>query len=98
MSPLPLGPNHRIRPLDHLQWVLEARKKPQPGRLERAGGDWKAYAYCRTRAGLETALFRLRSEGIVLDPAPVADLPLLFPEPKPIPDAESTALSQEAAA
>jgi hypothetical protein len=43
---VPLGPNHRIRPLDDLQWVLEVRKQPRPGRLERDGGAWKVYAYC----------------------------------------------------
>jgi hypothetical protein len=81
MSTVMLGPDHRIRPLDHLQWVLEVRAVPGGGRwkgqarqLEHAGEArerWLPYAYCRTKAGLETALSRLK----VLDPAPLADLP-----------------------
>ena len=75
-----LNGDWRVRPLDHLQWVLERRTvlgggrwKGQARQLEHAKEvreRWLPYAYCRTRAGLETTLSRLRSEGIVLDPAP----------------------------
>jgi hypothetical protein len=44
------------------------------------GGVWRPYAYCRTRVGLETALSRLRCEGIYLDPSLIAHLPDYFPE------------------
>lgn len=85
-----LSNDYRVRPLDHLQWVLERRAKLGGGRwkdqesgLKQRGGEWKAYAYCHTRAGLETALSRLRcDEGVFLDPALIADLPDFFPEPK----------------
>jgi hypothetical protein len=76
-----LAADWRVRPLDHLQWVLEVRKKARDGRLQRDGEVWRAYAYCRTKAGLETALSRLRCKGIALDPTPLAGLPDFFPEP-----------------
>jgi hypothetical protein len=56
-----LSDDYRVRELDDLQWVLERRSTAEPGRLKRRGGEWKAHAYCRSRAGLETALSRLRS-------------------------------------
>ena len=77
-----LSADYRVRQLDHLQWVLERRKISRESGLGRRGEDWKAFAYCRTRAGLETALSRLRTEGIVLDPGLIAHLPDFFPEPE----------------
>jgi hypothetical protein len=95
--PITLGPNWRVRPCDHLQWVLERRHEARPSRLERRGESWGAWAYCRTRAGLETALSRLRSEGIVLNPTPLAILPSYYPEPtKPSPETASPATEEEA--
>jgi hypothetical protein len=76
-----LGNGWRVRPLDDLQWVLERRAKPERGRLKSDGERWLAWAYCRTRVGLETALPRLRAEGIVLDPARLAALPEFFDAP-----------------
>ena len=78
--------------------MLEVRKKPRLDRLERRGGDWKAYAYCRSKAGLETALSRLKAEGVVFDPAPLAAFPLFFPEPKLTPDADLETTPHEEAA
>jgi hypothetical protein len=88
-----LAADWRVRPLDHLQWVLEVRKKARDGRLRRDGEVWRAYAYCRTKAGLETALSRLRCEGIVLDPALLAGLLDFFPEP-----GEASPVAQNASA
>jgi len=51
------------------------------GQLERDTEAWRPYAYCRTRVGLETALSRLRCEGIHLDPTLIAHLPDYFSEP-----------------
>ena len=76
-----LSADYRIRPLDHLQWILEQRKQTKAGRLERAGGEWRPYAYCRTKIGLETALSRLKCEGASLDRSLIAHLPDYF-EPK----------------
>jgi hypothetical protein len=73
-----LSADYRVRPLDHLQWVMEARKKARDGRLQRDTEDWRPLAYCRTRAGLETALSRLRCEGIHLDAGLLACLPYCF--------------------
>jgi hypothetical protein len=67
-----LGPDWRVRPLDDLQWVLERR---DVSRLDPAGARWRPWAHCRTRTGLETALSRLRADGVVLDPASLAALP-----------------------
>ena len=69
-----------MRPLDHLQWVLERRQKGRPSQLKLRGETWLPYAYCRTKAGLETALSRLRCEGVYLDPKLIAHLPALYPE------------------
>jgi hypothetical protein len=90
---LQLSDSYRIRPLDHLQWVLERRPAYNVGRwkgrqsqLGSAGDVWKPYAYCRTKAGLETALSRLRcDEGVHLDVSWLAHLPDFFPE---VPDAD----------
>jgi hypothetical protein len=90
-----LSADYRIRPLDHLQWILERRSVTGGGRwkahtsqLEHAGesaGRWLPYAYCRTRIGLTTALSRLRCEGIHLDPMRIAHLPDYFPGPAALP-------------
>jgi len=72
-----LSADYRIRPLDHLQWVLEHRRS----QLKGGGERWDAYAYCRTRIGLETALSRLKCEGASLDRSLIAHLPDYF-EPK----------------
>ena len=83
-----LSDDYRVRPLDHLQWVLERRLKARPGHLKPAGevgGRWLVVAYCRTRIGLETALSRLRCDGVHLDVALLAGLPERFPEPSPEP-------------
>lgn len=77
---LHLSDDYRVRVLDHLQWVLERQMRARAG-LERAGERWVPFAYCRTRAGLETALSRLRCDSSVfLDPAPLASFPDFFPE------------------
>ena len=75
-----LAADWRVRPLDHLQWVLERRYDPRPGRLQPVREVWHPYAYCRTKAGLETALSRLRCKDIALDPALLAALPDFFLE------------------
>jgi hypothetical protein len=75
-----LAADWRVRPLDHLQWVLERRYDPRPGRLQPVREVWHPYAYCRTKAGLETALSRLRCKGIALDPALLVALPDFFSE------------------
>src|SRR5262249_27965957 len=72
-----LGSDWQVRPFDHLQWVLERR---EAGPIKRDRARWKPRAYCRTRVGLETAVSRLRAEGAILDPAPLADLPAVFPD------------------
>ena len=86
-----LSDDYRVRPLDHLQWILERRVavgggrwKHRDCRLKHAGARserWLPVAYCRTRIGLETALSRLRSEGVHLDETLLANLPERFPEP-----------------
>ena len=80
-----LSDDYRVRPLDHLQWVLERRLKARASHLKRAGeaGErWLAIACCRTRIGLETALSRLRcDDGVHLDVALLVALPERFPEP-----------------
>ena len=79
-----LSDQYRVRPLDHLQWVLERRLKARPSQLKRAGevGERRlAIAFCRTRIGLETALSRLRCDGVHLDVTLLAGLPERFPEP-----------------
>jgi hypothetical protein len=70
-----LSEEWRVRPLDHLQWVLERRR---PNQLRAGGERWDAQAYCRTRAGLETALSRLKAENVVLDASLLASLPDYF--------------------
>jgi hypothetical protein len=71
----------RVRPLDHLQWVLERRKVRGGGRWGHLKQDtarseaWLPLAFCRTRAGLETALSRLRQDDIVFDAGLLAGLP-----------------------
>ena len=67
-----LGPDWRVRPLDHLQWVVERRAA---GRLEHDGARWLPEAYCRTRVGLFCALSRLAPG---LDTTPLAGLPAAF--------------------
>jgi hypothetical protein len=117
-----LSDDYRVRPLDHLQWILERKAETGAGpsarssiqscsawcskertlrrrnvsnarettplllQVELAGGPgrlkhqdrhlkhdgarserWLPVAYCRPRAGLETALSRLRCQGIHLD-------------------------------
>jgi hypothetical protein len=61
-------------------------RKARPGDLKRFAGDWQPWAYCpaRTRAGLETALSRLRCERIYLDAGLLAGFPAYFPEPGPV--------------
>jgi hypothetical protein len=72
---------YRVRPLDHLQWVLE-RKDGRGIRLQPVTEVWRPIAYCRTRVGLETALSRLRCEaGIHLDPSLIAHLPDFYSPP-----------------
>jgi hypothetical protein len=80
-SSLSLAPDWRVRPLDELQWVLERRNKARPGDLKVFAGAWRPWAYCTTRLGLETALSRLKTEGVALDPTPLASLPAQFPTP-----------------
>jgi hypothetical protein len=46
--------------------------------IKAVGERWVPQAYCRSGVGLETALSRLRTEGTVLDPAPLAALPEKF--------------------
>lgn len=76
-----LSPDFRVRPLDHLQWVLERRKQARESGVGPRAGEWKAFAYCRTRAGLETALSRLRADDNVhLDASLISHLPTFFPE------------------
>jgi hypothetical protein len=79
MHVIQLSPDYRIRPLDHLQWVLEKRRPVS--RFKGGGERWDAFAYCHTRVGLETALSRLRCGGVHLDPKLIAHLPERFPEP-----------------
>jgi hypothetical protein len=75
-----LSDDFRVRPLDSLQWVLERRAKAHARRNKRVGERWLPYAYCRSRAGLETALSRLKcEEGIRLDAALIAHLPDFYP-------------------
>ena len=86
-----LSPDYRVRPYDALQWVLERRAvtgggrwKHQASRLNdagEAGARWVPIAYCRTRIGLETALSRLRCDGVHLDASALASVPERFPEP-----------------
>jgi hypothetical protein len=83
-----LSPDYRIRVLDELQWLLERRTvtgggrwKGQDRRLNDDGARnerWLPYAYCRTKIGLETALSRLRSEGVQLDARLITHLPNFF--------------------
>jgi hypothetical protein len=83
LGTITLSKEYRIRPLDHLQWVLERKDGTQKRlRANREGSEvWRPVAYCRTKAGLETALSRLRCEGIHLDPSLIAHLPDYFPKP-----------------
>lgn len=76
-----LSDEWRIRPLDELQWVIERRAKAKAGRLQPIGGRWQARAYCRTKAGLKTAVTSLKAEGFSLDTRLVDNLPVQFPEP-----------------
>jgi hypothetical protein len=83
-----LSDDFRVRPLDHLQWVLERRSvrgggrwKDQASHLKHDGEHWLPYAYCRTKAGLETALSRLKADGVVLDVGLLAHLPDHFDGP-----------------
>jgi hypothetical protein len=78
-----LSPSWRVRPLEHLQWAVERRQIAKAGRLEQHTARWVPWAYCRSKAGLETAVSRLRSEGIELDPTPISDFPSFFPENNP---------------
>ena len=75
-----LSGDYRVRPLDHLQWVLERRRSRLKPDIER----WDVLAYCRTRVGLETALSRLKSDGVALDASLLAGLPERFPELEPV--------------
>ena len=73
-----LSADWRVRPLDHLQLVLERRSKAPTSQLERCGEAWKAQAYlCRTRDGLYCALSRFNSEA---DATQLAVLPERFIE------------------
>jgi hypothetical protein len=70
MSTIPLGPDHRIRPLDHLQWVLERRSvlgggrwKGQARQLEHAGERWLPYAYCPHQGGTRNGSISLTQRG-----------------------------------
>ena len=76
-----LSSTWRVRSLDEVQWVLEHE---MPGTGAR-GALWRAWAYCRTREGLETALSRLRcgwrGTKVTLDPALLSELPERFPSP-----------------
>jgi len=68
----------RVRPLDHLQWVLERRRS----RLKGGGACWDAVAYCRTRDGLLFAVNRYKAD---IDPGELAHLPRFFEEsPEPV--------------
>jgi len=87
-----LGPDWQVRPFDHLQWMLERR---DVGQIKRDGARWKPRAYCRTRVGLETAVSRLRAEGVILDPAPLADLPAVFPDSPEKPEFDAPAMRCE---
>lgn len=73
-STVALAEDWRVRPLDDLQWILEHRRSGLKGGTAR----WDARAYCTTRAGLETAVSALKADGVVLDPAPLAQLPETF--------------------
>jgi hypothetical protein len=77
-----LSADWRIRPYDGLQWTLERRAlqgagrwKHQASHLKHDVERWLPFAYCRTKTGLETALSRLRCEGIYLDAGLIAALP-----------------------
>lgn len=68
----------RVRPFDHLQWIVEYRVKPRGGGLQRDGARWLPHAYCRTKDGLRCALSR---EGVPsLDLSKLDILPDRFPE------------------
>ena len=72
-----LSADWRVRPLDHLQWVLERRSKAPTSQLERCGETWEVQAYCRTRDGLYCALSRFNPEA---DATQLAVLPERFIE------------------
>ena len=40
MNLIQLSPDYRVRPLDHLQWVLERRQKGRPSQLKLRGETW----------------------------------------------------------
>jgi hypothetical protein len=65
----------RLRPLDHLQWVLERLGGAPEGVVEPVGERWRPQAYCRTKAGIQTALSRA---GLRASPAVLAGLPEYF--------------------
>jgi hypothetical protein len=65
----------RLRPLDHLQWVVERLDGAPEGSSGLAGARWRAQGYCRTRVGVETVLSR---SGLRACPAVLAGLPDYF--------------------
>ena len=71
-----LAPDWRVRPLDHLQWVVEKGDRVD---FKLDGERWRPLAYCRTRDGLLCALSRLAPE---IDSSPLASFPAMF-EPSP---------------
>jgi hypothetical protein len=76
MGVVMLAPDWRVRPLDHLQWVIE---KGDGVDFKLDGERWRPRAYCRTRGGLLCALSRLAPE---IDSGPLASFPAMF-EPNP---------------
>jgi hypothetical protein len=81
-----LSEDYRIRVYDDLQWVLERRDMVPRRGFKPAGERWRIIAYCRSRAGLETAVSRLKCEYVVFTAdrhAEIAKLPEWFPETEP---------------
>jgi hypothetical protein len=65
----------RLRPFDHLQWVVERLAEPRCSRLERVGERWLIQGYCRTKVGVETVLSR---SGLRACPSALAGVPEYF--------------------
>ena len=61
----------RLRPLNHLQWVVE-RQDGQDRHSKLAGERWRIQGFCRTKIGIQTVLSRsgLRADTGVLDGLP----------------------------
>jgi hypothetical protein len=88
MSAIMLCAGWRLRPLDHLQWVVERLDGPREAGAGLAGERWRPQAYCRTRLGIQTALSRA---GLRADPVLLAGLPEYFDPGNPFGSNEPTA-------